>query len=128
MGKSMPASGKKTIERYLDQYGKPKPLPSRFGPIDPQAPFDPERFFTAMECLGCDPHVGYEIDNGGLSLIFKKMPPLKTALQKKRMRDLSAWEDAQDPKREKQFAYLNDMMTALKPHLSPGARYFEGAI
>jgi hypothetical protein len=121
-GKQMPASRKRTFE----QFGKAKPLPPHFGPIDPQAPFDPERFYTAMACLGYEPSVGYLIDTGELSLIVRKLPRLKTTLQKKRNSDLCAWEAAQDPKREKQFTYLKNLVASL--NFAPGGRYFEFAI
>ncbi|SHN71635.1 hypothetical protein SAMN05444170_2072 [Bradyrhizobium erythrophlei] len=85
-----------------------------------------------MDRLGFNPHVGYLIDEEKIQLILKLPPPLKTALQKKRLRDVCAWEAAQDPTREKQFNYLKNILTSLnfgsRGPSSAGNRYFECAI
>jgi site-specific DNA recombinase len=80
----------------LDTFGRR--LPPHFGKIDPDAPFDVQRFFTALRTTGDTPSVLYSIDDDKLQINIDTHWP-KTELQIKRLSDLSSWERNKDPTR-----------------------------
>src|SRR5258708_1655121 len=91
--------------------GKPMPalqrtkrLPRNFEAIDPNAPFDVQRFFTALDATGNTRNVLYSIDDDKVSLIMDIGIQI-TKLQEGRLATLFAWERNKDPKREQQIAF-----------------------
>ncbi len=81
------------LEKTRDIFGS-KPLPAHFGEIDTKAPFDPERFFTALRCAGRNPNlwrapdkkVQFSMDG------WREESPL----QAKRVATAFAWANEQD--------------------------------
>jgi hypothetical protein len=94
---------------------KPKRLPVGFGPIDPQATWDTERFLTALAATGHDISVLYS-DDDKLSIIMMDacFPKNKTRLQAGRFANLVAWERNKDPKRHRQYSYVRDLVGVLR--------------
>jgi hypothetical protein len=104
MEEPMPASHK--------AMSKSKRLPVGFGPIDTQATWDSERFFTALGATGYD--VSFLLlANGKLSFSFTDTfafcPKNRTRLQAKRFADLVAWERNKDPGRHQQREYVQKL-------------------
>jgi hypothetical protein len=87
-------------------------LPRHFGEIDPEAPWDSKRFFTALAATGCNIYVLYS-DDDELSITFMDafFPKNRTRLQAKRFAGLVAWERNKDPKRQQQNAYVRNIVS-----------------
>ena len=99
-----------TLEKTRDIYGS-KPLPAHFGEIDTKAPFDPERFFTALRCAGQNPHL-WRVSDKKVQFIrdgWRKESPL----QAKRLATAFAWANKQDADRGLQSAFLRKIADAL---------------
>jgi hypothetical protein len=91
---------------------KPERLPVGFGPINPQAPWDSKRFFTALAATGNAPYVFYAIDDDRVRIERNICVP-KTKLQKRRFANLLAWERNMDPKRQQQFGYVSALVRSM---------------
>jgi hypothetical protein len=90
-----------------------KRLPRGFGRIDPNAPWDTKRFFTALAATGNTPSVFYEIDADKIRLEFAIPYEGTTKLQEKRRRNLYAWERNKDPKHLQQHEYVRTFVRSL---------------
>jgi hypothetical protein len=90
-----------------------KRLPPGFGKIDPNAPWDSKRFFTALAATGNTPSVFYEIDADKMQLRVDVPYDGTTKLQEKRLRNLYAWQNNMDPKRRQQFEYVSTLVRSL---------------
>jgi hypothetical protein len=101
-------------------------LPLHFGEIDPEAPWDSKRFFTAIAATGNTPYVFYAIDDDRVQ-IHRIVRVPKTQLQKRRHANLLAWERNKDPNRHQQFGYVSTLARSL-PFAArkegEGPRYF----
>jgi hypothetical protein len=103
-----------------------KRLPPHFGEIDPEAPWDSKRFFTALAATGNTPYVFYAIDRDRVQ-IHKDICVPKTKLQKRRLTNLLAWERNKDPEHQQQFGYVKTLARSLPfgtRKEGEGPRYF----
>lgn len=102
-----------------------KRLPPNFGEIDPNSPFDAQRFFTASAATGNTPHIFYEIGTDNVR-IETEVGILKTKLQRKRSANLRAWEKNMDPQRRRQSAYVRALAKSLPfaPAEDGDSKYF----
>jgi hypothetical protein len=109
-----------------------KRLPPNFGVIDPDAPFDAQRFFTAIAATGNTPYVFYNIDSGAVRLEIESAFPT-TKLQRSRLSKISEWVRNKDPERIEQLAFVSDLVRNMP--FAPRAeadgvapRYFRGRL
>jgi hypothetical protein len=85
-------------------------LPVGFGPIDTQATWDSQRFFTALAATGCDISVLLSDDgNVSTTVMDAFYPKNRTRLQAQRFADLMAWQGNKDPKRRQQNEYVRKL-------------------
>lgn len=109
----MPATAKKTAASrghdakiYNRMYGT-KPLPPHFGEIDNAAPFDPQRFYTLLRCVGANPtifRVGGQRAMYGQDMHAFSKPNLALYLA------AIAWINAQDEDREIEKRFLGEVV------------------
>jgi hypothetical protein len=94
---------------------KSKRLPPGFGSIDPNAPWDSRRFYTALAATGCDITV-LKSDDGKLSTTVTDafFPNNRTRLQAERFADLMTWQGNKDPKRHQQNEYVRNLASIFR--------------
>jgi hypothetical protein len=104
-----------------------KRLPPNFGAIDPNAPFDVQRFFTALGATGITPNVLYNIDEDKVTLVMERGDQ-KTKLQRERLQNVYAWAANKDPEGKLQWKFVTDWVRSLRfadRSAGSGPRYFE---
>jgi hypothetical protein len=86
----MPGKAKKTVRQ--------KTLPAHFGEIDITAPFDPNRFVTALRCSGADPYVWRYEGQTRYCLEFYELgiPHGPSEMHRRSFHDAHTWANAQD--------------------------------
>lgn len=94
----MPASQKKATGQRRDREHSRKALPAHFGEIDVTAPFDPQRYFTALRCSGADPYL-WRHEKNGLSYCLR-WPHGSSERHKRLFYDAHAWSNAKDKNQE----------------------------
>ena len=105
-------------------------LPPGFGKIDPNAPWDSKRFFTALAATGNAQHIFYNIDADKFRLDSDIPCDGTTKLQEKRLHNLRAWERNKDPERRQQIEYVRAVCDRVRrTQFAPrtegeGPRYF----
>jgi hypothetical protein len=104
---------KGTGNMKASQMRNAKRLPPNFGVIDPDAPFDAQRFFAAMAATGNTPYVFYNIDEDVVCIDFESAFPM-TKLQRNRLSKISEWVRNKDPRNSGQLAFANDFVRKLK--------------
>jgi hypothetical protein len=93
-------------------------LPANFGKINPAAPFDVNRYFTALDSTGANPRV-VRFANGNFCTLSDEVRRQRSAVKKRRINAALAWSKAQDPKQCRQHSYLSEILKQI-----PGG-YFE---
>ena len=83
-----------------------------FGEIDPNAPFDAQRFFTALGATGNTPHVFYSIDDDKVRIEMDVCHPM-TKLQKRRFANIMSWQQNKDPERQQQCSFVSNWVRSL---------------
>ena len=92
----MPALRKPTKMDELAVFAKmvgPRPLPPHFGEIDVTAPFDVEKYFAMLRCVGANPLVGRICGQNNLERSYEHS---RTPIQQRREATAHAWANAKD--------------------------------
>jgi hypothetical protein len=110
----MPATRKKSVSEYKQTFGA-RPLPPHFGEIDVAAPFDVERYFTMLRCVGANPKLCRLRTE---KVMFEEEFPIEGAglspTSRRRRWAAHAWANAKDSDSSQINSYLNDIV-AKKP-------------
>jgi hypothetical protein len=89
--------------------GTSRRLPANFGKIDPTAPFDVNRYFTALASAGANPRV-VRFADGNFLIWSDEVRQQRSAVKRRRINVALAWSKAQDPKQCQQHSYVSEIL------------------